>query len=64
MLGCLLATYGVITLIFGYPSKEARRRRQRLSEILEDLERTCRPPVAWDHFEVCSASVMGPPVRQ
>ena len=40
MLGCLLATYGAITLIFGYPSKEARRRRQRLSEILEDLERT------------------------
>ena len=24
----------------------------------------CRPPVAWDHLEVCSASVMGPPVRQ
>lgn len=40
MLGCLLGTYGVITLIFGYPSKEARRRRQRLSEVLEDLERT------------------------
>ena len=25
---------------------------------------SCRPPVAWDHFEVSSASVMGPPVRQ
>lgn len=24
----------------------------------------CRPPVAWDHLEMCSASVMGPPVRQ
>ena len=24
----------------------------------------CRPPVAWDHFDACSASVMGPPVRQ
>jgi putative transposase len=28
------------------------------------LERGCRPPVAWDHLEVCFASVMGPPVRQ
>ena len=26
--------------------------------------RLCRPPVGWDHFEVCSASGMGPPVRQ
>jgi len=26
--------------------------------------RNCRPPVAWDHFDVISASVMGPPVRQ
>ena len=24
----------------------------------------CRPTVAWGHFDVCSASVMGPPVRQ
>ncbi len=24
----------------------------------------CRPPGAWDHFEVSSARSMGPPVRQ
>ena len=29
-----------------------------------DVLRGCRPPVAWDHFDVSSASVMGPPVRQ
>jgi hypothetical protein len=24
----------------------------------------CRPPAAWDHFELSSASSMGPPFRQ
>jgi hypothetical protein len=24
----------------------------------------CRPPGAWDHFEVSSAMRMGPPLRQ
>jgi hypothetical protein len=38
LLGCVLATYGALNLVFGYPTKEARRRRQRLSEALRDLE--------------------------
>ena len=35
-----------------------------VSQVLIHAELNCRPPVAWDHLEVCCASVMGPPVRQ
>jgi hypothetical protein len=39
---------------------------------LDEVEQTniakaalwCRPPGAWDHFEVSSARSMGPPFRQ
>ena len=34
------------------------------AEVTKAIRALCRPPVAWDHFDVSSATVMGPPVRQ
>lgn len=40
MIGCVLATFGVLTLVFAFPSKEARRRRQSSVDVLENLRQT------------------------
>ena len=46
-----------------YLHGDLREIREAMLRMLEGLSE-CRPPVAWDHFDACSASVMGPPVRQ
>jgi hypothetical protein len=43
---------------------EPRKLRPTNEMIIDDASARCRPPAAWDHFEVSSASSMGPPFRQ